>query len=123
MTLTEENLPDLKNLLNAKVSPGGSKVVTELEIVEKKSIMHYSDRIGRFVKVSTVLPKYIAHLRAHIEKGVGFNGSTFWTITYESNLPHSLRFMIDNEVVGMSWVDILKGTYTIRPRSYKKTTN
>ena len=31
--------------------------------------------------------------------------------------------MIDNEVVGMSWVDILKGTYTVRPRSYKKTTN
>ena len=31
--------------------------------------------------------------------------------------------MIDNEVVGMSWVDVIKGTYTVRPRSYKKTTN
>lgn len=38
-------------------------------------------------------------------------------------MPHSLRFMIDNDMVGMSWVDVLAGTYTVRPKSYKKTTN
>ena len=38
-------------------------------------------------------------------------------------MPHSLRFMIDNDMVGMSWVDVLAGTYTVRPKSHKKTTN
>jgi len=31
--------------------------------------------------------------------------------------------MIDNEMAGMSWVTIPKGSYCIRPKSYKKTTN
>lgn len=62
-------------------------------------------------------------LRQHIEKGVTFNGSNFWTTTYESNLPHSLRFMIDNDMVGMSWLDIKGGTYGIRSKATKKTTN
>ena len=70
-----------------------------------------------------MLPKHVSMLRSHIEKGINFNQSTFWTTTFESNLPHSLRFMIDNEMVGMSWVDVLKGTYMVRPRSHKKTTN
>jgi DNA polymerase delta subunit 1 len=38
-------------------------------------------------------------------------------------MPHPLRFMIDNDMGGMNWVDIHKGTYAVRPRSYKKTTN
>jgi hypothetical protein len=37
-------------------------------------------------------------------------------------MPHSLRFMIDNEMVGMSWLDVRKGSYGIRPRLSKKTT-
>ncbi len=37
-------------------------------------------------------------------------------------MPHSLRFMIDNDMVGMSWVDVLAGTYMVRPKSHKKTT-
>ena len=97
--------------------------MTDLELVYKKSIMHYSDKIAKFIKVSTMLPKHVSMLRSHIEKGINFNQSTFWTTTFESNLPHSLRFMIDNEMVGMSWVDVLKGTYMVRPRSHKKTTN
>jgi DNA polymerase delta subunit 1 len=39
---------------------------------------------------------------------------TFESVTYESNLPYALRFMIDNEIVGMSWIKIPAGRY--RPR-------
>jgi len=31
--------------------------------------------------------------------------------------------MIDNDMAGMSWVDVKKGTYGIRSRQQKKTTN
>jgi DNA polymerase delta subunit 1 len=39
---------------------------------------------------------------------------TFENVTYESNLPYALRFMIDNQVVGMSWIKIPAGKYRIR---------
>lgn len=67
------------------------------------------------------MPKHIAHLRAYVEKGLSFNGSTFWTTTYESNLPHSLRFMVDNKMVGMAWIELPKGEYSVRPKSFKRT--
>ena len=35
----------------------------------------------------------------------------FSSVTYESNLPFALRFMIDNEIGGMTWVKIKKGTW------------
>ena len=95
--------------------------MTDLEIVTRKSVMNYTERTSKFVKVSTHFPKYVPQLRQHIEKGVVFAGSTFWTTTYESNLPHSLRFMIDNEMVGMSWLDIKRGSYGIRSKSQKRT--
>jgi DNA polymerase delta subunit 1 len=40
-------------------------------------------------------------------------------VTYESNLPYALRFMIDNSVVGMSWIKIRPGSYKIRPHTDK----
>jgi DNA polymerase elongation subunit (family B) len=85
--------------------------------------MHYSERNTKFIKVFMQLYKQVTHLRMHVEKGIAFNGSTFWTTTYESNLPNSLRFMIDNQMVGMSWVDIKAGTYGIRSKGQKKTTS
>ena len=42
-------------------------------------------------------------------------------ITYESNMPYALRFMIDNEIGGMTWVKIEKGQWQIRPHSKKET--
>lgn len=43
------------------------------------------------------------------------------SVTYESNLPYALRFMIDNEIVGMSWIRVNAGQYVIRPYSLKKS--
>ena len=61
--------------------------VTECELMDRKSIMHYSDRPTKFVKVYTQLPRYISQLRAFVEKGMNFHNQTFWSTTYESNLP------------------------------------
>jgi DNA polymerase delta subunit 1 len=43
----------------------------------------------------------------------------FENVTYESNLPYALRFMIDNEIVGMSWIRVRAGKYRLRERSEK----
>lgn len=42
------------------------------------------------------------------------NVNCFKTITFESNMPYPLRFMIDTDIVGMSWLNIKAGKYTIR---------
>ena len=43
----------------------------------------------------------------------------FLNVTYESNLPYALRYMIDNEIVGMSWIKVEAGNYKIRPRNLR----
>ncbi|RKO93814.1 DNA polymerase family B-domain-containing protein [Blyttiomyces helicus] len=42
--------------------------------------------------------------------------------TYESNLAYPLRFMIDLEIQGASWLEIPAGSYTARPQSEKTST-
>ena len=42
-------------------------------------------------------------------------------VTYESNLPYALRFMIDNEFGGMSWVRIEADKYSLRHPAKKST--
>ena len=119
MIVNDSDLTPLRTLLNQKL-PNNFGVI-DLEIVTKKSVMHFQERPSKFIKVSVLLPKFVSQLRQHVEKGIVYNGSTFWTTTYESNMPHALRFMIDNDMVGMSWREIRKGSYSIRSRAQKKT--
>jgi len=42
-------------------------------------------------------------------------------VTYESNMPYALRFMIDSEIGGMTWIKIEKGKWQIRPDNKKET--
>jgi DNA polymerase delta subunit 1 len=37
-------------------------------------------------------------------------------------MPYALRFMIDNEIGGMTWVRIQAGSWKIRSQSFKETT-
>jgi DNA polymerase delta subunit 1 len=92
-------------------------------VKDRASVMHYQAERGVFLKIYTGLPKYVNQLRTLFENGSfsypkGRDGS-FETTTYESNLPYALRFMIDNEIVGMSWVKVKAGKYRERPRSEK----
>lgn len=42
-------------------------------------------------------------------------------VTYESNVLYPLRFMIDNEIGGMTWVKIKKGNWELRHTENKET--
>ena len=46
----------------------------------------------------------------------------FSSVTYESNLPFALRFMIDNDIVGMQWIKIPQNKYKIRTEQTKVST-
>ena len=79
--------------------------------------MYYSETPVKYLKIFVSLPKNIAMLRTKFENGeITFKGkhNYFGKLTYESNLPFPLRFMIDNDIVGMQWIQILAGKYTLR---------
>lgn len=119
MEIDESHMEDLRKYFNNKlVYPG----IERCEWVLKKSIMHYSDKLTRFVKVTASLTKHITHLRQMVEKGLSWSNDQFWNTTYESSVPHGLRFMIDNDMVGMSWITLNPGEYSIRPVAYKRCT-
>ena len=59
------------------------------------------------MKIYVNIPKNINQMRQVFEKGdVKFKGNYnfFGVTTYESNMPFALRFMIDNDIVGMQWI-------------------
>ena len=87
--------------------------------------MYYSEQKSKFLKIYINLPKNIAMLRTKFEHGeIQFKGNQnfFGSITYESNMPFALRFMIDNDIVGMQWIQILAGKYTLRREQQKVST-
>ena len=84
--------------------------------------MHYRENKSKFLKIYVTLPKYVNQLRGMFEKNmVSFNSSYqfFEITTYESNMPYALRFMIDNDIVGMQWIQIQGGKYVLRRESQK----
>jgi DNA polymerase delta subunit 1 len=42
-------------------------------------------------------------------------------ITYESNVPYALRYMIDTSIVGGNWVELPAGSYTLTPSASQTT--
>lgn len=110
-----EDLIAIRTELN-NWNKNGEICVRSIELVLKSSVMHYQSKQGTFMKIYTTLPKYVSQLRTLFENG-GYTYKKhplFYHVTYESNLPYALRFMIDNEIVGMSWIRVNAGKYTVR---------
>ena len=85
--------------------------------------MYYQAEKQKFLKIYCSHPQVVPRLRPLLEKGaIRLGGKDCLSgITYESNLPYALRFMIDNEFGGMSWVRIEADKYTLRGPNEKKT--
>jgi DNA polymerase delta subunit 1 len=97
------------------------QAVIQIDVVEKASIFHYHPDKSKFLKIYVAHPKVIPQLRGAFERGFEFRPGmdVLSTITYESNLPYALRFMIDNEIGGMMWVKIEKKNWVLRsPQKY-----
>ena len=68
--------------------------ILEVKIVQKQSIMGYSEQLEPYLEITTALPKYIPPTRSILESGFSFNGSNRQYLTYESNILFILRFMM-----------------------------
>ena len=83
---------------------------------EKMSIYGYHfNRKSSFLKIYMTLPTLVAKARGIFEDGLHIAGYEFSRYsTYESNVPHVLRFMIDKDISGCNWLELPAGSYSIR---------
>ncbi|KAI8974553.1 DNA polymerase family B-domain-containing protein [Trametes punicea] len=91
-------------------------VVRNLELVKKRSLWGYKgDDWVSFIKITLADQRSLPKVRGLFERGECrfnelFNGEV---ATFESNIAYNLRFMIDTRVVGMNWIELPAGQYTI----------
>ncbi|WOG82090.1 hypothetical protein DCAR_0101251 [Daucus carota subsp. sativus] len=89
------------------------KFVRRIEMVQKKSIMYYQQQsLQPFLKIVVALPTMVASCRGILDRGIQIDGLGMKSfVTYESNILFALRFMIDCNIVGGNWIEVLTGKY------------
>jgi hypothetical protein len=70
MEIDESHMPDVKKYLNSKL---GHQGVERCDWELKKSIMHFTYKPTRFIKVTCTLPKHINQLKQLVEKGLSWS--------------------------------------------------
>lgn len=94
----------------------GNKVINNIELVMKQSIYGFhGNEKSLYIKITVNEPKHIARVRNIFERGdINFdNMFPPQYMTFESNIPYVLRFMIDTSITGMSWIKLPKTKYII----------
>lgn len=94
--------------------------VTKVEVVRKRSIFYYipGDPELPFFKVTMANPKLVREAAKELEQGyVVVEGETLPPIqTFDATLDYLLRFMIECDLVGCSWITLPPGKYTVKDK-------
>ena len=88
----------------------------DIEIVEKTNIFNYNAEKEEYLKIILYDPKNVSFLRDLFEKGYSIGNFRFDPQTYESKINFPLRFMVDRNVVGMSWVKVEAGKFRLNKK-------
>lgn len=128
---TEENLGRIRGLveeqLKARLGNQGKDQQCCLGVQyvsNKKSIMGYDPAHQKFLKVYLSLPNMISKLKTIMEEGLQIPGvldgsgsevkDMVVLAPYECNVPYVMRYMIDLDVTGASWLTLPQGKYGLR---------
>ncbi|KAF4695523.1 DNA-directed DNA polymerase delta [Perkinsus olseni] len=119
----------LESALRGSQTASGTRckqLVTGVEIVVRENLMGWTGRntASEYFRVTVALPKFISTSRGVLERGIPvLQGDALWSCTtFETNIPYPLRFMIDNDIGGGSWVELPAGAYTPRTDSERVST-
>jgi DNA polymerase delta subunit 1 len=90
--------------------------VLNVEVVERQSVWGFQPGPSLFMKVSVAVPALVATARRLLEHGVALGGAhgSRQFLTYESNVPFVLRFMVDLGLQGAGWAQLGAGRYRVR---------
>ena len=119
-----DDMPGFKETINrltldnagAKGRDVQGSLVRSLEIVQRQTVWNYQAEKSRpFIKITLALPTLVTACKKVLENGItGADGKLYNFPTFESNVLFVLRYMIDTEIVGGSWVELKAGKYTQR---------
>ena len=106
---------DLKNSVNASF---GMNVVADVALESKKNLMQYTGPESiAFLKITVSDLRSLPRVRGAFERGEISFRDLFVAgepnVSFD-NVAYTLRFMIDHQVVGMNWIEIPAGRYTLR---------
>ena len=115
----ESTCSDLQSALNT--SFGGA--VAGVELTHAKNLMNYTgSEDSKFLKIITADLRSLPRVRGALERGEFAFRDMFvpgeGRVTF-GNVAYTLRFMIDHGVVGMNWIELPAGTYSLRHDSAK----
>jgi DNA polymerase delta subunit 1 len=116
------HLQSFKDKLNSSIATGMSAAVLHTALVKKKNLWGYrGDDDVVFIKITCPDQKAIPKVKGAFERGqVDWEGfSQKEVLTFESNIQYTLRFMVDTRIVGMNWIEIAAGEYSIRKEKDK----
>jgi len=120
----DEDISKFRQVLDEKVM-GAARVATTCVVavipVMKQNFMGYTQNIlKKYLKVFVTMPAYVAKARTILQsyfRCPGYAEREF--LTFESNVPFVLRYMVDNEIVGGNWLEMKDGSYLCRNESEK----
>ncbi len=90
----------------------------------KRSILGYAaNSNSAFFKIYVATPNLVPTVKRVLDEGLdvaGF-GRLSGVMSYESNVPYVLRFMIDKDITGAGWLECPAATYAIRTEREKES--
>ncbi|KAL4658284.1 DNA polymerase delta catalytic subunit [Arapaima gigas] len=120
---TSAHLSDFQKELNAVVlkdirSNKDNLTVTVLavDITRKESMYGFHGNCPMdFLRITMATPRLIAPAKRLLEQGFKFGSFPIQSyLSYEANIDFEIRFMVDSNVVGCSWVELPAGKYQLR---------
>lgn len=122
---TEKNLSDFSTALDKCVlkdmrsnKENIQEAILCVTLVQKQSIYGYNgEDKTTFIKVTVTIPRLLAAVKRLMEKEIIMPGFDFQDCrVYESNVDFDIRFMVDSEVVGCSWIELPRNEWRMRTR-------
>jgi hypothetical protein len=122
VTMCELFRDGLNKALCAKLNEGEKRryptesLIFRVDLERKQSIDGYKTGLDWFLKITLCTPKLVVRTRDILKSGEfrWADGKIIkpWTYqVYEANIPFALRFMIDIDLMGCSWVTLKKERY------------
>lgn len=122
---TNSNCEPFKHALNKAVladmrsNPYSiQEAILEVSLVSKKNLYCYTgDELTTFIKISTILPKLLAPCKRILERENIYPEFDFQDCrSFETNIDFDIRFMVDTNVVGCSWIELPAGSWKLRKK-------
>lgn len=128
-----EDVAVFRDSLEVELAQSGTrervtKHVIEVTVVQRSSLMNFvKEEHSNFFRVTVAVPSLVGTSRGIVERGFALAGNRGYfapAVSYETNVPFALRFMVDRSIQGGGWVKLdtslpTTGAGGLYPRVYK----